>query len=150
MINNDWNEEQLCNSTPLSLNSEHRDLLVPPTHTDLLSLWPAGQPSAQTGLSSAWCWTSQSRLHSTSFQGLRWRPTYECLMFTIFLEGVLIYMTPLPDSAGSVCPSLCRMQRKIKSVTARVCFDILNPEWFLVKHETSERNYLLQVSLDFV
>lgn len=40
--------------------------------------------------------------------------------------------------------------RKNKSVTARVCFDILNPEWFAVKHETSERNYLLQVSLDFV
>ena len=40
-------------------------------HTNLLSLWPAAQPSAQTGLSSAWCWTFLSLLRSASFQALR-------------------------------------------------------------------------------
>lgn len=44
---------------------------VPWCHTNLLSLWPVVQPSAQTCLSSAWCWTSLSPFHSTSFQGLR-------------------------------------------------------------------------------
>lgn len=45
-------------------------------NTNLLSLWPAGQPSAQTGLSSVWCWTSLSQLHSASFQVLKNSMTY--------------------------------------------------------------------------
>lgn len=40
-------------------------------HTNLLSLWPVVRPSAQTCLSSAWCWTSPSPFRSTSFPGLR-------------------------------------------------------------------------------